>query len=75
MGTNIYNGWTYSTEGPTCPYCTTTITPDDGSYYDEHSLEKLTCPVCDEVFSAAVTLSASWRTRKLGTVAEKAKSP
>lgn len=69
MGVTIYHNWTYSSEGPTCPYCTRIITPDDGSYYDEHRLRKLTCGGCGRDFDVAVNIHATWRTKKLDPTA------
>lgn len=53
-----------SSEGPTCPYCGTIITPDEGIYYDEHRLTELDCPDCEKRFDVTVVLSAHWRSRK-----------
>lgn len=63
MSTTIRNGFAYSTDGPTCPFCATTIVPDDGSYYEER-LVKLTCGSCSRDFGVDVRISTSWKTFK-----------
>lgn len=64
---------TYSTDGPTCPYCGDQITPDEGIYFDEHAYTDQDCPSCGRHYSVSVYLSASWTCRPtpLKTLAEK----
>lgn len=51
--------FSYSTEGPECPYCETQFTADDSSFYDENYTED-TCPECGETFLVEVHVETSW---------------
>ena len=50
---------TYSTNGPECPNCGFTFTPDDGYYY-EPRYTKDECPECGCMFSVEVHHSVAW---------------
>lgn len=50
----------FSTDGPKCPKCGFTFTPDESHYYDEHRYTEDECQECGCKFSVRVNLSASW---------------
>lgn len=55
---------TISNEGPTCPYCQTTITPDEAFYFgDDYAHEE--CPECGEKFKVEYHRLDSWFSEKL----------
>lgn len=51
---------TYSTEGPECPYCGFTFTPDEPHYFDETGYTEDECPECEKKFQVSVSHSTSW---------------
>lgn len=53
-------GYTYSHEGPECPYCGRQHTADDGHYYDEYNYTEQECDGCEKTFKVEVCLEASW---------------
>jgi ribosomal protein L37AE/L43A len=57
--TKLSSSETYSHDGPECPHCGHTLTPDESHYYDER-YNKDTCPECDHTFSVEVHNSTSW---------------
>ena len=54
----------YSEDGPQCPYCLCTITPDEGLYYDSSRYTEGECPRCDRKFKVEVDTTTSWTSRK-----------
>ena len=58
--TKLREGETYSTEGPECPACGFTCTPDDSIYYDERNYTKEECQECGQKFSVEVHHSTAW---------------
>ena len=58
--TKLNEGETYSHDGPECPHCGFTSTPDEAIYYDENRYNEDTCPECDQKFSVEVHHSVSW---------------
>src|SRR5262245_47574360 len=50
---------TYSEEGPSCPRCGFTFTPDESIYYEPRYTED-TCQECGCKFSVEVEHSGSW---------------
>lgn len=57
--TKLGSNETYSREGPECPKCGFTFTPDDGAYYSDNYTEDQ-CPDCGTKFSVEVYHSTSW---------------
>lgn len=57
--TKLGNGESYSTDGPECPACGFTFTPDDGAYYSDNYTED-ECPDCKAKFTVEVYHSTSW---------------
>lgn len=57
--TKIGSTRTYSTDGPECPYCGFTFTPDDPFFYDDRYTQE-ECPECDRKFKVEVRHSVSW---------------
>jgi hypothetical protein len=51
----------YSTDGPKCPRCGFTFTPDESIYYEPRYTED-ECQECKSKFTVEVHLSVSWRT-------------
>ena len=51
---------TYSTNGPTCPYCGRMFTPDEGFYYDAARYREQDCDECGKTFSVEVHHSTAW---------------
>jgi transposase-like protein len=51
----------YSSDGPKCPGCGFTFTPDDTYYYDPLYVED-TCQECGLSFNVEVEHSVCWRT-------------
>jgi transposase-like protein len=49
----------FSTDGPTCPHCKATYTPDEGFYFDQNGYE-MECDGCGEKFSVQPDCSWSW---------------
>lgn len=62
--TELKEGETYSHEGPECPHCGFTFTPDESHYYDENKYTEETCPDCRKVFAVEVCHSVSWTCTK-----------
>lgn len=52
--------YTYSNEGPKCPYCGRQYTADDAGYYDERTYTEETCDSCEKTFDVEVYHSVSW---------------
>jgi hypothetical protein len=50
----------YSTDGPQCPQCGFTFTPDEGHYFDEAAYTEDACPECYTTFKVEVHHSVSW---------------
>lgn len=57
---NLGRNGTYSTDGPECPKCGFTFTPDESHYYDENAYTSDECPQCQTKFSVEVHHSVSW---------------
>lgn len=55
-----FEGDTYSHEGPECPKCGFTFTPDEAHYYDESRYTEDECPECRSKFTVSVAVSTSW---------------
>lgn len=51
----------YSTDGPECPNCGHTITPDEGIYYDGNRYTEDECQECGQKFSVEIHHVTSWR--------------
>lgn len=58
--TKLREGRTYSKNGPECPKCGFTLTPDEGCYYDENRYTEETCQECGTAFKVEVFHSTSW---------------
>lgn len=58
--TTLRDGRTYSQDGPECPSCGFTFTPDEGSYYDADRYTNETCPECKSKFAVEVHHQTSW---------------
>ena len=56
----------YSTNGPTCPKCGFTFTPDESIYYEPRYTED-ECQECGCKFSVEVHHSVSWRCEVIET--------
>lgn len=56
--------YTYSDEGPQCPYCGRQYTADEPIYYDEQNFTEDECDECGENFSVTVSHSVSWTCEK-----------
>jgi hypothetical protein len=54
----------FSTDGPQCPYCLCTITPDEGFYFDANNYTEGECPDCQRKFKVEVHIETSWASRK-----------
>jgi hypothetical protein len=54
----------FSHDGPKCPKCGFTFTPDEGCYYAP-TYEKDKCQECGCEFSVVVHHSTEWETRPL----------
>jgi hypothetical protein len=54
------DGTSASDDGPQCPKCGFTITPDEGLYFDEHCYTEDTCSECGTEFRVEVSHSVSW---------------
>lgn len=52
--------YTYSQDGPECPYCGREFTPDEGYYY-EKAFTSMDCDECEKTFKVEVYHSTSWR--------------
>ena len=50
----------YSTEGPECPSCGFTFTPDEPHYFDETGYTEETCQDCGSKFRVEVFHTVSW---------------
>lgn len=50
----------YSTDGPKCPACGYTFTPDESHYYDEQRYTDDECQDCGCKFKVEVNISTSW---------------
>jgi hypothetical protein len=50
---------TYSTSGPTCPYCGHAETPDGRHYYDDRT-DELTCGECGRDYLVEIDNWTSW---------------
>jgi ribosomal protein L37AE/L43A len=50
----------YSHDGPECPKCGFTFTPDEPHYYDEAMYTHDECPDCGSKFSVSVMVTTSW---------------
>lgn len=61
---------TYSTDGPTCPKCGFTYTPDEAHYYDEFRYTEETCQECECKFSVRVEHSVSWTCKSISEQAK-----
>jgi hypothetical protein len=57
----------YSTDGPECPKCGFTFTPDESYYYELRYTED-TCQECGCKFSVEVHHSVSWKCEAMPTV-------
>lgn len=53
----------YSSDGPICPYCGNTETPDEAFYYNE-DLTEHKCGSCGEEYRVSVYIKTTWTTRK-----------
>lgn len=51
---------TYSTDGPECPHCGRTYTPDEPHFYDESGYTQDECDTCGKPFKVEVHHSVSW---------------
>jgi hypothetical protein len=51
----------YSSDGPKCPKCGFTFTPDEGVYYDELRYTEDECQECKCKFKVEVHNSTTWR--------------
>ena len=51
---------TYSSDGPECPMCGFTFTPDEPFYFDEKIYTEDECPQCETKFCVEVFHSISW---------------
>lgn len=58
--TKLRDNETYSTDGPECPNCGFTFTPDDSIYFDENKYTSDECPDCQTKFTVEVYTSVSW---------------
>lgn len=58
--TKLLDNETYSNDGPECPNCGFTFTPDDSYYYDENGYTEDECPDCKAKFKVEVHHSVSW---------------
>lgn len=58
--TKIYENETISTDGPECPKCGFTFTPDEGHYFDQNQYTEDECPKCETKFKVEVHHSVSW---------------
>ena len=63
------DNYTWSSDGPTCPYCGYEITPDDGFYYNEMRYISETCPECEKEYDVEVYTETSWRCSKKEEIA------
>jgi transposase-like protein len=52
--------YTYSTEGPKCPYCGRQYTADEPHYFDEDRYTEEDCDGCERKFSVRVYSNTSW---------------
>jgi transposase-like protein len=56
-------GYSFSTEGPQCPYCGRQYTADDQYYYEMYTREQ--CDGCGKTFKVDVEISTSWTCRTI----------
>lgn len=56
---------TYCSDGPKCPHCGFTFTPDEAHYYDPSGYTRDTCPECKQGFKVEVHHSVSWECEPL----------
>ena len=59
--TKLSSNTTYSDDGPECPVCGFTITPDEGYYFDPYKFDSFTCDECNTEIAVEVQPSCSWR--------------
>lgn len=50
----------YSHDGPECPKCGFTFTPDESHYYDEQRYTDDECQECGCKFKVSVMITTSW---------------
>lgn len=50
----------YSHDGPECPRCAFTFTPDEPHYYDEARYTEDECQECGCKFTVSVAITTSW---------------
>lgn len=58
---------TISTEGPTCPYCRLTITPDEAFFFSDRYSEQ-ECPDCERKFKVEYHRRDSWISKAIEAV-------
>jgi hypothetical protein len=56
----MVESYTFSREGPKCPYCDRQFTADDSSYYDSFKYTQETCDNCGKTFSVEVNTETTW---------------
>jgi transcription elongation factor Elf1 len=52
--------WTYSDDGPLCPYCGHRHIADDPAFFDPDLMTEITCDSCDKTFDVEVEQHTSW---------------
>lgn len=57
----LNDGSTISDDGPECPTCGFTFTPDEPSYYDPRNYTDETCQECGTKFKVEVQHSVNWQ--------------
>ncbi len=51
-----------STDGPACPHCGNTITPDESFYYSEDRYLEDICEACGKKFRVELNIQHTWTT-------------
>lgn len=66
---------TYSTCGPTCPYCGEEWQADEPFMYDETTFTEFECPACEKTMKVRVYIETSWTCEPLPDIEDESYAP